>query len=268
MGDQDEAVTTEAPVEGADSTRPESEPEVVVETPQEPTPTDDQQPTSSHENEEGGEIEGKKPSRLERRVDKLVSKLKEQTQSPTQEVISNVVGEQPLVTQEDYTNGLDPQVLEQRLEQRRFQDREQIKQELKIEAEYKQGVTEHLQDTEKVQEKLGDNPELDKLVAQQYEALNWLTDPRTGQTVFVPRVKMSEIYDNLSKVIEKSNVQAAADITGKIVQQAGEQAVSPSISNTPSDNSEDEALFNKAKSTGNVRDWAEVLKRKVKIPGQ
>lgn len=261
MGDQQQAENTEAVEEIAqdDSTRPESNNESEVPTEETQEETDD---TSSSREQEGGDTEEKK-SRYERRVDKLVSKLKAQSENKATEASSDIFGDEPLVRPEDYENGLSEQELEQRLMARSIQEKEQIKRELKAEAEYERNVADHIADIDSVQSRLGDNKDLDYLVAQQYEALNYLTDPRTGQTVFIPRVKMSEIYAKLERVIDKKSTQAAADVSGKLADQIGEQAVPSSVSSNSNPDLEGQAAFEKASSTGRDEDWAEVLKRRL-----
>jgi hypothetical protein len=220
--------------------------------------------TSTPSDQEGGDVtEDKKPSRIEKRFDKFTSMLKEQAQ-PQQPALSQVFGNDPLFTQEELETGsIDPASLQQRLLQREMQSEERIKQQVRADLEYRSTVQDHLADIEKVSEEIAADPAIEKLVSKQYDALNKMTDPRTGQEVFVPRVKMSEIYQEFKEALDKKTTAATADVQARVNAQANMQAVPPSVTNASTHDLEGQAALDKAMQTGRDEDWAEVLKRRI-----
>lgn len=268
MGDQDDqaVINQQAQVDEPESQRPDSE-ETIAEQPTEEAPhTDDIQQAPSQETAEGGDIEGKSKTRYERRIDKLVGKLKEQSNPKTNNEAFDEIfkANESLIKPEDYEMGLNPEDLDKRMEARRLADREQIKREIQAEQDYRNTVNEHLTDIDTVQQELGDNEILDGLVARLYDEANKMIDPTTGQAIFVPRVKMSDIYKDVKAAMDKNSTKAAAEVQAKVMEQASDQAVPPSVSKGSSTNLEAEAALEKARSTGRDEDWAEVLKRRLK----
>ncbi len=218
---------------------------------------------STPSNQEGGVDTERKPSRAERRVESLVDKLKQtgqQTNDPSQ-----IFGNDPIFTPEEIESGsFDPGLLQQRLEQREQRVQQQATSQALAAIDYRASINDHLSDIDSVKKEMGDDPVIDKLVARQYEALNHQTDPRTGAKVFVPTVKMSELYKELKEAVEAKSNAKAADMQARVNAQADDQAVPVSVLNAPSTDLEGQATLDKALKTGTTEDWAAVLKRKVK----
>jgi len=255
----------EPEVQSDDTTRQVSgdgEPSVVESLKEAIAEQSDPSATSSSETQRGGEDTEKKP-RIERRVDSLIEKLKQSNQQPTDP--SQLFGDEPIFTQEEIESGqFDPNALSQRLKQREDKVSQVAAQQAVQYIQYQSSVNEHLADIDNVQKELGNDLVLDKLVAKQYDALNHQVNPITGQRVFVPTVKMSEIYKDLKDALDKKSTAKAAEVQNKVAQQAADQAVPVSVSQAPSTDLEGQAAFEKAASTGQVEDWAEVLKKRIK----
>lgn len=265
-----EAVQTEPVVESSpngDSPRPESTEapsvtESLRQAQNEGTQGEEVSEPTSTETEKGGDDTERKQSRAERRVETLVEKLKQQGQNVDP---SLVYGDEPLFTPEEIESGqFDPTALSERLQRREARNRQLAEQQVMQRLEYNNSINEHLSDTEVAQKELSNDPDLEKLVVRQYNALNMMTDPRTGQEVFVPRVKMSDIVKEMKAVIEKKSNSSAADIQAKLNAQANDQAVPVSVSQSSSTNLAGEQAFTKARQSGQVEDWAAVLKAKLK----
>lgn len=266
MEEQDRAVQTDSVAQAPeDTTRPVSEPEapsVADAMQQQLQAQPESAPSPSHDQEGGDDTEHK--SRLERRVDSLVDKLKAQGQQPQIDA-SQFFGNEPIFSPEEIEAGqFDPIAVSQRLQQREQRVQALAAQQAVAAVEYQATVKDHLSDMDTVAKELGNDPVLDKLVAKQYDALNHQVDPRTGIRVFVPTVKMSEIYKDLKDALDKKSTAATADMQVRVANQASEQAVPVSVSGAPSKDLEGQAAFQKAAKTGQTEDWAEVLKKRIK----
>lgn len=260
MDDQNRQAENVAPASGVEAT-PASE--TVKEAPQdtspEQKPVEADQPKQEEAKKEAPKEE-KKPTRSERRVHQLLDKLKDQKGQEAQNQTPPWLDEarKPLIDPQMAENGIDPNVLEQRFEAKRIADRELIKRELTAQSQRESAIKDHLSDVEKTQELLKDDPEFDELVAEQYDIAN--TDPFGN---FIPRVKMSDIYNKMKKILDKKTVSAQADVSAKLAVQAEQTALQPSKGQSTKDY-EDDALFNEAKDSGSTEKWAEVLKRRIK----
>ncbi len=155
---------------------------------------DPQNPSDSEQPEE--KVEGTqdtKPSRVDRRIHQLLEEnrqLKERMSVlPTPTPI-----QPPAFTPQDYEEGIDPNAF---LEQVRAETTNQVRQELAIKAaqdSYTSGINEHIKDAESIGEIDSD---LEKEALAEYDMVNNVIDPRTGEKQFVPAVKLSEIVHKL-----------------------------------------------------------------------
>ncbi len=262
--EQQQAVQAESVESTEDTTRPVPEESVpsVADTLREAASLPETAPSTPND-QEGGDDTERKPTRIERRNADLVDKLKQATQSRE---TPDVYGNEPIFTPEEIESGsFDPAALQQRLENKMAQNAQVVERQVMARLEYNNQVNQHLADIDSVQKELGEDPILDKLVAKQYEALNNQTDPRTGTKIFVPQVKMSEIYKELKEALDKKTVAATANVQARVNESANNQAVPVSVSNsTSSTDMESQATLEKALQTGTTEDWAEVLKKKFK----
>src|SRR5690606_33986233 len=146
-----------------------------------------------------------KPSRVERRISSLIGKLKESQKPP----MSPKVGQQaqPLIAQQEIDEGaLDPVAFEQRVQQRIDSEvdsrGERAMQMAEINTEYKHAVKEHETDLQSVADSDLD-PDIEAEAAAEYNRLNHQINPLTGELMFVPAVKFSEIVSKLTSRAEK-----------------------------------------------------------------
>lgn len=257
MDEKNQAVQTET-TQVEDTSRPVSTETTVADTLREAVTE-----TPSTPSDQKGGADTEKQTRLERRVDTLVDKLKQTTQQPSDP--TQIFGNQDLFTKEELEAGaFDPQALQSRLAEREQKVSQLASQQAVAALKYESAVNEHIADIDSVKGEIGSDPELDTIVAEQYTALNTIIDPRTGARAFVPQVKMSDIYKKFKAVVDKKATAAAADVTNKVTQQATEQAVPVSVSQAPSEDLEGKATFEKATQSGATEDWAAVLKRRIK----
>jgi len=223
--------------------------------------------------------EEKKPSRLEKRVKQLEEKrgkiddtlkrLKSVAQfhqegKPVDRLPWEVGASEPLIKPEEYVEGIDPKVLEERLSRQRLADKEAIKKEVIAEFEYKSKIQDHLNDVEdckkipELDEKSEKyDPELASLVVEQYNLANSVYDPFSGGRVFIPKVKMSEIYNRYKPVIEKWRTKGEVQATQKVVEQIGETAVAPSSQKKTSEPSLEEMRSQLWSNPGKVAEYLE-----------
>jgi len=231
--------------------------------PQAESPTADQKAEESTQtSEEGGEssqeqsdISGSteqeaelqnKPTRLDKRINKLRDK---------QKGISSVIGKleahknqvrqpsggfpqykaEPLIKPEEFGTEIDPSELERRVDQRVQLKEEDIVRRAEQNAlsriNYTRNIEDHLTDSESVKKQLddsGESPEVEAYLTKQYEKLNSVYDPIQGVYIFVPQVKMSEIYSEFKSVSEKQATRAAAQLGGELAKQASERPLAPS----------------------------------------
>lgn len=216
--------------------------------------------------------DGQRSNRTERRVKKLESLLEKlkATQAQSQTVSPNVLseGNQPLISEEEIAQGaIDPRTLQARFDSTLKAERANIKTEvmrdLEAQNQFRSTITENLNDLETTQKAMGDegNADLEDVVAEQYRLANYSIDPYTGQEVFLPRVKMSQLYERQKAIIDKRTTARVASTNTKIADIISESAgvVGSTSQESGDDSSED---FDKARQTGTDEDWASVLKKR------
>jgi len=165
-------------------------------------------------------IEGQgeqKSTRAERRVQQLLDKLKDKPQ----------VQDLPLQQQQDLVdeNEIDPtavKFVDQRVQQATQQSVKQIRAELA----YENAVDNHASDIEKSLEGL--DPKIERLAVKQYQAMNYQINPFTGQEVFIPTAKFSEVVKSIQADLEDITASRVAEAGTNLARQAQESAVQPS----------------------------------------
>lgn len=225
------------------------------------TQAQDEPQTSEKKEEVTNQAEDAEPkqTRGERRIHKLIDKLKAKDESPDNSQLFGNPNE-PLI--DPNQQEVDPNQFNQRYTQNRYQDRELVKRELKAEINYERTVEDHLADAENISKEINDD-KIEGFLAKRYEEINNVYNPQTGEYVFVPRVKMSELYKDIKDILSKSNAAAQADVTGKIRQQAEESATPTSGKSQSPRDYNSEALYENARESGKTEDWAEVIKRRI-----
>lgn len=186
--------------------------------------SDDTQGNEDHQEEQ----EPKQP-RAERRIQKLIAKMKSdgepeegsdpqnqgqvQNQHQTPDINAQPQVSQGLLTQEEIDNGvLDPEGFQRRLEahvqdlvqkgvQQSLQSERKQSELKEIEHQFKQAVQQHNKDLESVSGQI--DAELEDLAVAQYEAVNYQINPLTGKREFVPAVLMSEIVEKLKPLSQR-----------------------------------------------------------------
>jgi predicted transcriptional regulator len=212
--------------------------------------------------------DGNKPTRYERRVQKLIGKLKEKDQNQTNGVapdINEILGlnpNQPLINPNEIADGgIDPVELERRQQAREMSLRQSIKNEIAAETQFKDTIKDHLADADKTAELLKGDDAMDETVAEQYKLANYQVNPFTGKEEFVPRVKMSDIYAKQKKLLDAQIAKATANVSGKLSQTGQESAIRPSSQGDKTGNEEFNSSFEAAKESGTTESWAEHLKK-------
>jgi hypothetical protein len=199
-----QAVQGTPPAEGSESSQVESQVQAQDEGIEaQPGATSESQTegegqTSSQEtgNQSGQEA---KPTRFERRIDKLISKVREVGQSQTQEPPAN--NKQELVTEAEMEEGLvDPKLLEERTKGLVQSEVQKALQMERTRVQYESAVKEHQADLDGVKDI---DPELEAEAVAEYEAINYQINPFTGQREFVPAVKFSDIVNKINSRAEK-----------------------------------------------------------------
>ena len=265
--DEEKKAVTEATQEPVAEEVATPQPEAKVE---ESTDSTESSSVESSTTEEGKEeiknsAEDKKPTRRDRRIHKLIDKLKSKDQEQmSEEQYAQTLGidpNAPLIKEEEAQMGIDPNVLNQRQRARELLVERRAKNAAVAEIEYKASVKDHLADAEDTLKKLEGDDVLDEIVASQYDALNYQTDPYTGQKYFVPKVKMSEIYAKQQKVLEAKIAKAQADVSVKLAQQSQDSVVRPSATGESGRDHDLEASFNEAKDSESIEKWAAHLKK-------
>jgi hypothetical protein len=217
------------------------------------TPETDKQPGDSSENQDGNtdtqaeHTEDHKPSRIERRIDSLVSKLKETSNNnplpPKTTQVHDPAKPTFMFTPEEVEEGaINPETFEQRVnekvkavvaqtleEERRKQETERVRD------TYVSMTNDHIADAEKVKESIDAN--LEPIVLQQYEALNYQMNPFTGEKVFVPAVKMSEIAAKVKASFETA-VAAAAQGNRQFAASVDQNSAVPTGGSSPKNNTQ------------------------------
>ena len=281
MSDEDtQAVNPSVEETNVDESPSSEEPTQDVEETQEDTSSAEPDATALEEGKEEDVKSSRRPSRLERRNQQLLEKLKEaqgktsakEGESTEKDILDQLLGgdsDQLLRPEDIRPDGtVDLKTLEERIQQRDLVTKEQIKTELRAEQQYRDSVQEHLTDVETVLsqpelDKDSDqyNAELDRLVTEQYELLNKATNPYTGKEEFKPQVKMSDLFAKFKNVVDKSSTSAAANASAKLAQQ-GDGVLRPSGKGDTGKNYEVESSYESAvQSRGDTESWASYLKK-------
>jgi hypothetical protein len=216
------------------------------------------------------ETEERRPTRYDRRVSKLISKLKDKntnTQGVADSDVNQLFGvnpDEPLIRPEEYETGIDPAELQRRQQAREMAIEQRIMRNLETKQQFKSTVLEHVSDAEATAKELEQDEVLDEIVTEQYNLANYTIDPYTGQEVFVPRVKMSEILAKQKKLLDRKISSAQADVSLSLRNQASNTALPPSVRGDSGRDYQTENLYQQAiESNGNVEVWAEVIKRRI-----
>jgi len=168
---------------------------------------DGQQPEHSEETQgessEGQpEQQGAKPTRAEKRVEQLLNKLRESRGTPSEEPGVPGQSRSKFFTEEEIAEGaIDPDVLEKRMRETVKNEVQQALEMDRINQQYTSAVKEHEADLESVKDL---DPKIEELAVKQYEAINYQIHPLTGEKMFIPAVKMSEIVKKLTDVINSA----------------------------------------------------------------
>jgi len=203
------------------------------------------------ENSEGQpEQQGAKPTRVERRIGQLLDKLKGSHGASSEQPGVPGQSRSKFFTDEELAEGaIDPSVLEKRIGQTVQQEVQQALEMDRINQQYTSAVKEHEADLESVKDL---DPKIEELAVKQYEVINYQINPLTGEKMFIPAVKMSEIVKKLTDVINSAaeNVAQGNRVYAENVSQ--NQAVptnGSTISSKPvKENTTDFGAFEKAYS--------------------
>jgi len=215
----------------------------------------------------------KRPSRAEKRIHKLIDKLKavstaQETggiQQPQPSTVSAPVAGLPWQPGEEVA----PEQLEQELTARAAQLSELATKKVISEYEQKQRVEKFAGELEQLQREApelkrgeGYDKDFDEKLSDLIVAVN--SDERGG---FVYKKSPREIYEALKAVYGKARTKGQAESTAKMAKTIAEGAVTPGAGKTYSRrDTEAEALFAEAAESGSVEKWAEYLKRTVLSP--
>lgn len=220
----DTSPVSEETVETSPDSRPE---EVTTES------GNNEQSESSNEKPENinnSQEQPEKRTRGERRISQLLGKLKDQNKPHSQEEYSDLFGgaDEPLIKPEEYQTGVDPQEIQRRHQQSLYKIKDQVIREVGTQMKFQQETSNHYTDVEaSLKDPIMSNPKVEKLVSDQYEALNTVINPTTGQRVFVPQVKMSDIIKRVKEIVDGASVEASANLRTKLSEQHDESAASP-----------------------------------------
>lgn len=194
-------------------------------------PQADDNQTSGEPGEQSEPEQVDKPSRIERRIKQLSSKVREYGESQTT-TPPTYQQEQPLISDEEREVGsVDPNILEQRI-QGRVQS--EVQRQLTLERsrqQYESSVREHQSDLDGLKDI---DPDLEADAVAQYEALNYRINPFTGRQEFVPAVKMSEIVAKIEARAEKLAAKRAEAIAAgneQFIRQVSSTQAVPTSSN-------------------------------------
>lgn len=171
----------------------------------------EEQPKAESETKETGDQSGQKeakPSRVERRIQSLISKIKEGSESkvdaPKQQE------PQPYFTEEEIEQGrIDPNTLMQRIQANVQTEVQKAIQMDRVNQQYESAVKSHQSDLEGIKDI---DPDLEAEAVAEYEALNYQINPYTGKKVFVPAVKLSEIVSKIETRARKLAEKMAENI--------------------------------------------------------
>ena len=216
----------------------------------------------------------KRPSRAEKRIHKLIDKLK--AASAAQET-GGIQPPQPTAASGLEAGGLPwqpgqevtPEELEQELAARAAQLSELTTRKVISEYERKQQIEKFAGELEQLQREApelakgeGYDKDFDEKLSDLIVAVN--SDEKGG---FVYKKSPREIYEALKAVYGKARTKGQAESTAKMAKTIAEGAVTPGAGKTYSRrDTEAEALFAEAAESGSVEKWAEYLKRTVLSP--
>lgn len=213
-----------------------------------------------------------KPTRAEKRISQLTSKLKGAEERVKQyEATRDFLYEdnEPLVRPEELEDGIDPKLLEQRLGSKVQTEVRKVLQQEAQKAQFRERINEHANDLEAVLTKYPvfdkDSDQYDELLEnaflERYDEVNY--DQRGN---FLGRKKGTEIADSMVRLYQRGGQIASSKVTGKLVEQASEQAITPNSSSESAGDFEVERLYSTALESGDEHDWAKVLKKRVSLP--
>lgn len=226
--------------ETADVTADVSTPDTENEVQEDSSSSTEQEEVISSQQQNNSEEQ--KP-RAQRRIEQLSNELKEAKQSvaKAQEAMNPLTpsffkkeNAQPLITDEDVQNGaIDPNVLEQRIAQRMQHERESLLVQLRTENRIRDEIVSHdsdITEVAKMPEFDEKSPQYDaellKTVKDEYISLNM-----NGEH-FVPRVKMSEIYNKYKKIISRYGAIASSNVQSEMSSISDGKAISNSATGT------------------------------------
>jgi len=212
---------------------------------------------------------GKRSTRGERRIQDLLGKLKA-TQTQVQTVNPNILndGNQPLISEDEIATGaIDPSTLQARFDARLKAERANLKTEVMRDLEaknnFESSINEGLSDLEATQKAMATegNQDLEDMIAEQYRLANYSIDPYTGQEVFIPRVKMSQLYEKQKALLEKRTTARVAATNTRLADIVSESAGVVGSSTQSSEQDDLSESFEKARESGTDEDWASYLKK-------
>lgn len=168
--------------------------------------SEDQKPSG----EAGDQPEqGEKPTRVERRIQSLLSKVKENGERQNQ-LPSQFQKPQSLISDEERQTGeVDPEQLEKRIQSTIQNEVQRAIQMDRMGRQFESAVKDHQADLEGIKDI---DPDLEAEAVAQYEALNYRINPFTGEVQFVPAVKFSEIVSKIQGMAEKLATKRAEAI--------------------------------------------------------
>lgn len=219
--------------------------------------TSDNQGTEGEQSSSDGETGDQsgheaKPTRVERRVDQLLSRLKDKGQSQQHPGQGR---QQPVLTKEEIESGrIDPNVLVQRIQSTVQSEVAKGIQLDRINQQYESSVKDHQVDLESVKDL---DPDLEAEAVAEYEAINYQINPLTGQRVFIPAVKFSEVVAKITSRAEKLATKKAEKMieeNGQYISKVSSSQAVPSSGNVSGsksvkDDTDDFAAFEKAHSS-------------------
>lgn len=190
--------------------------------------TPDKEQASTQSSPEGSQDvaepkEVKKETRAERRIKNLLDKLHSRDNQDTSG--ANQLREKtPLIKPEELESGVELPVLQERMDQRLEAATPELVNRVKNELAYEQAHQDHVKDAEEVAKQLESDPDLENYVAEQYELVNRILNPMTGEMIWAPVAKMSEVLakvrEQISSIAQKQQVSTQQIIKETIAQSA------------------------------------------------
>lgn len=186
---------------------------------------------------ETGDQSEQKPSRVERRIQSLLTKVKEngERQTPQPPQISRP---QPIISEEERQAGeVDPELLNQRIQSTIQNEVQRAIQLDRARGEYESAVKAHQADLEGIKDI---DPDLEAEATAEYEALNYRQNPFTGEMQFIPAVKFSEIVARIEARAEKlaaKRAEAIAESNERYIKDVSSSQAVPTSGNINSSKS-------------------------------